>query len=58
MGFLFVPPNAEMDQRWGEDSYTVTTENGSQRTYEGYVDAPPGSVSSPPGNNSLVPAAR
>jgi len=55
MGFGLIPPNSGLAQQWGASSYTVTTDNGSTRDYEGYVDAPPGSSSSLPGNNSLVP---
>jgi len=55
MGFALIPPNAELAQQWGGSSYTVTTDNGSSREYDGYVDAPPGSSSTPPGNNALVP---
>lgn len=54
MGFTFVPPNSGMSQRWGSASYDVVSENGSRRTFGGYVPAPPGSR---PGlrNNPIVP---
>lgn len=53
MGFAFIPPNSQLGQRWGSSSYATTTANGSQRSYDGYVDAPEGSSGT--GNNPLVP---
>lgn len=53
MGFALIPPNSQLGQRWGSNAYTVTTTNGSERSYQGYVDAPPGSAGA--GSNPLVP---
>jgi hypothetical protein len=53
MGFALIPPNSGLGQRWGGRSYSVATDNGSERTYQGYVDAPAGSTST--GNSPLVP---
>ena len=53
MGFAIIPPNSQLGQRWGSNPYTVTTANGSERVYRGYVDAPAGASGA--GSNPLVP---
>jgi long-chain fatty acid transport protein len=53
MGFGVIPSNGGLAQRWGGRSYQVDNANGSQRSYQGYVEAPAGSTAA--GNTPLVP---